>query len=351
MRASTSRKPRATLNEVAVRAGVSTTTASLILGGKAGQHRISEETYQRVLQAASELDYTPNRLVHSLQRGASHILSFYNGFRLRSVHDLYMDTLSTAIERAGGARGYDILVHCDFNRSPEETYRHLNGGVVDGVLFFAPPPDDARLPYLRASRLPTVLLGARDREGILPSVRDDGEDGMRQIVERLLALGHRRIAALTEPPGGNPDAPERIARLQAFLQPKGVVIPDRWIVPARESQQFTHEAALRFLFSEPEPPTTLFCWHDRTAYSALEVCETLGIAVPEQLSIVGYDGLHWPAATRHIAASIRVDLDALAEEALDLLLQYVHGHEQGVVERLIPVTLTEGTTLAPPRRV
>src|SRR5262249_9001953 len=111
--------PRTTLMQVAERAGVSPTTASLVLGGKASKHRISEETYRRVQQAAQELDYSPNLLVRSIQRGRTHVLSFFNAFRQRSTNDLYMDRLSAAIERAAGRRGYDILIHCDFNRSAE----------------------------------------------------------------------------------------------------------------------------------------------------------------------------------------------------------------------------------------
>jgi LacI family transcriptional regulator len=346
---SASRKPRATLNQVAAKAGVSPTTASLILGGKAGKHRISEETYLRVRQAAADLDYVPNLLVHSMQRGATHILSFFNGFRHREVHDLYMDSLSTAVERAAGRLGYDILVNCDFSRSPEETYRHLNGGVVDGVLFFSPPGNDPLLSYLRASRLPTVLLGQEDVEGILPSVKDDMESGMRQVAEQLVSLGHRRIAALCDLPGGNPDSRARIELLQALLYAKEVSLPDRWILPARGTLAGSHETALRFLLSEPEPPTALFCWHDHAAYKMLECCEALGVLVPEQLSILGYDGLPWPAATPHTAASVRVDIEVLAEEAIQLLVQQVQGHNLGITQKRIPVTLTYGTTLAPPK--
>src|SRR5581483_10426873 len=340
-------KNRPTLGDIARRAGVSVTTASLVLGDKAAKHRIAEETYQRVKQAAAELDYAPNLLVHSLQRGSTHILSFFNGYRHRGAQDLYMDTLSTAIERAGGRYGYDILVNCDFNRTPEEMYRHLNGGVVDGVLFFAPLPNDPLLPFLRASRLPTVLLNARDETGVLPCVKDDVESGMRQVAERLLALGHRRIAVFSENVYASRDTQERIAWLQTFLQKGGVVIPERWILPYEGDTRASFLALMR----EPEPPTALFCWRDRIAYYLLEHCEKLGIAVPDQLSVIGYDGLHWPAATRHTAASVKVDLDALADAAIRLLLQTLQGSEPDSVNTLLPVTLMEGTTLAPPLRV
>lgn len=335
------RKIRATLDEVAKRAGVSRTTASLVLSGKATTHRISEETYRRVKEAAQELDYSPNLLVRSLQRGRTHVVSFFNAFRLRTVNDLYMDRLSTAIERASGKLGYDVLVHCDFSRPPEETYRFLNGGRADGLLLFAPLPDDPLLPLLRRSRLPVVLINARDSVGVLPSVRDDVESGMRQVAETLIALGHRRVAAVIEEGSDFRDAVPRVRLLQRYLRELGGDLPEHRIL----SYWGERRKVLEHLFREPEPPTAIFCWRDWLAYRLLEDCDHLGMEVPAQLSVVGYDGLHWAATTRHIAASVHVDLDALAEAAVHLLHQYITGEREDYADVAIPVQLHYGTTL------
>lgn len=335
------RKTRATLDEVAKRAGVSRTTASLVLSGKASRHRISEETLRRVKEAAQELDYSPNLLVRSLQRGRTHVLSFFNAFRLRTVNDLYMDRLSTAIERAAGKLGYDVLVHCDFSRPPAETYRFLNGGRADGLLLFAPLPDDPLLPLLRRSRLPVVLINVRDSEGVLPWVRDDMESGMRQVAETLTALGHRRVAAIIEEGSDFRDAVPRVRLLQQYLRALGGDLPEHRILSYWSERQ----KILEHLFRETEPPTAIFCWRDWLAYRLLEDCDHLGIEVPAQLSVVGYDGLHWPATTRHIAASVHVDLDALAEASVYLLHQYITGEREDYADLAIPVQLRHGTTL------
>ena len=220
------KKSRATLSEVALQAGVSATTASLVLGGKTARHRISEETHRRIMETAQQLDYVPNRLVHGMQRGSTQILSFFDGFRNRRINDLYRDRLTTAIEKAAGRHGYDILINCDFNRSPEEMYRYLNGGIVDGILFFGPMTEDPLLPYLRNSRLPTILLGAEDEEGILSSVRDDVVMGMRQVADRLYSLGHRHVLIPMVEPETNRDANARNMLLRKFLAEKGVTIPE-----------------------------------------------------------------------------------------------------------------------------
>src|SRR5579863_8684747 len=142
---------RTRLHEVASLAGVSVSTVSLVLAGKADRLRISESTRARVRGAAEDLNYAPNLLTRSLRRGRTHVLSFYSTFRLREESDLYMDTLSSAIERAGGEAGYDILVHCNFGRSPKEIYQFLNGGLADGLILFAPQPDDPLLALLHKS--------------------------------------------------------------------------------------------------------------------------------------------------------------------------------------------------------
>jgi DNA-binding LacI/PurR family transcriptional regulator len=339
---------RPTLSIIAQRAEVSVSTASLVLAGKAKERRISEEVVARVHEIARALDYSPNLLVRSMQQGRTHIMTFFNGFRhTRALNDQYMDRLSTAIERSGGSLGYDILVYCDFRRSVTETYQYLNGGRGDGLLLFAVRPADPLLSYLRASRLPVVLINSVDEEGCLSSVREDMQDGMRQVAQKLIALGHRRIAALANVPGGNPDADYRIALLREFLRESGVTVPDRWILSTDDLQPDDAGTALRFLMAEADPPTVIFCWHDRLGYQILEQCETLGISVPGQLSIVGYDGLRWPAQSRHILASVAIDLESLAEHAVILLDRLIDRKEVAPIQKLVPVTLGLGTTLAP----
>lgn len=339
---------RATLSEIAESAGVSVSTASLVLADKAKERRISEAVIARVKTVAKTMDYAPNLLVQSMQRGQTHVLSFFNGFRNRNQNDLYMDRLSTAIEQAAGRRSYDILMYCDFRRSDQETYHNLNGGRCDGLLFFAPQTNDHLLPYLRKSRLPVVLVNRADSEHVLSSVCPAPQGGIEQIADHLVQLGHRRFAAITNVPGGNPAAAERIAQLQAFLATQEIVIPEHWIVPALDHRPSDAEDALRFLMAEPEPPTALFCWHDRVGYQILEQCDIQGVSVPEQLALFGYDGLHWPAATRHTLASVSTDLEGLAEAAVALLDGLIQRQLEAPLEQVLPVLPKLGTTLGLP---
>ncbi len=334
---------RTTLHAVAARAGVSISTVSLVLADKAIHRGISETTRTRVRKVAEELNYAPNLLTRSLRRGRTHVLSFYSAFRKREEADVYMDTLSSAIEMAGGEAGYDILVHCNFKRSPREIYQFLNGGLSDGLILFAPQPDDPLLALFHNSSLPVVVLNGRDPAHIFPSVADDVESGMRLIAQELVDKGHHRIAILTAREEYSRDADKRVRLLREALQVHGINVPDQWVRPSGEDAR----VALDKLMCYPEPPTAIYCWHDRLAYGTLACCESMGIDVPTQLSIIGYDGLHWPSETRHLAASIQLNQSTLARTAVRVLDEYINGYEGPLREEVIPVTFSPGTSFGP----
>jgi DNA-binding LacI/PurR family transcriptional regulator len=329
---------RTRLSDVAKRAGVSVATASQSLAGKPGQYRISTDVVERVRRCAQELGYAPNRLVRSLQGGQSHVLSFFNGYRTRTPEDLYMNTLATALERAVGRRGYDLLVHCDFSRPAQEICEHLNGGIADAVLFFAPRLDDPLLALLKRSNLPVVLLGGQ-RDDTLAQVIEDASGGLESLAERLVALGHRRIGVLGDD-SESPEFPARLTLLREALARRGAAL---------EQERLAGQDALFTRLKEGDPPTALFCPRDSLAYAALDACQERGIAVPERLSIVGYDGLPWKTHTGHTVTSVRVDLEAMAEAAVQCALALLSSQETLSPVHYLPTDLIEGTTLGEAR--
>jgi LacI family transcriptional regulator len=336
---------RATLNDIARHAGVTVGTVSGVLQNKAKERRISDEVVQRVLRIAHEVDYAPNLLVRSLHRGNTQVLSFLNGFRNRDRRDYYMDALTASIEQAGGELGYNILVLCDFSHTAEESYKYINGGITDGLIFFKPRDSDPLLPYLRRSNLPIVLLNSIDGEGLLSSVTEDWRSGIGEIAQKLITLGHRRVAAFTA--NGLADASNRLCCLRQLLGDRGVEMLDSQITAVDGKDSTAVNLALRNLMSQPQPPTALFCWHDYVGYRVLEECHQLGIDVPNQLSVVGYDGVRWPARTTHILASVEVDIESMSKASIELLVELVRGDANAPIQRIMPVRFQEGTTLGP----
>ena len=344
----TDKASRPNLTDVAKKAGVSPSTVSLVLAGKAKERYISDEVIQRVQQAAASLDYSPNMLVRSMQQGRANILCLYNAFRYRqSPTDQYTVGLFTATAIAAGDKGCNLLLFCDFSLPPEETYHTLKGGHSDGVILFAPRPDDPLLHYLRSSRLPTVLLNSEDEQNALSSIRDDVEDGMRQVALRLGELGHRKIAIFISSTSWNMDAQKRVTLLLQFLTESGISVPPEWIVTVQFDQDDLHKA-VKHLMQGEDTPTALFCWHDHLGYMVVDSCAELGIDIPGTLSVIGYDGIAWPSRTPHTLASVHVDLVELGRQAVEILTTLVHDKELSPIIRTLPVHLKDGTTLAPP---
>jgi LacI family transcriptional regulator len=342
----TARPKRVTMQQVANKAGVALSTASLVLGGKSEEQRIAKETVERVQQAARELQYSPNLLVQSLQRGRTNVLSFFNGYRKhRDPSDLYFARLTSAIERAAGERGYDVLTHCAFHHAPEDIYHAFNGGQLDGILLFAPVIDDPLLPLLHTTQVPVVLINTADPANILHSVRDDMVAGMESVARILWEKGHRQIAIIVDDINGQRDIQQRVVLLREAMARRGAIIPDNYIVV---SSLEGLEAKMANLLRISQPPTALFCCTDSVAYATLDALQHLGIAVPQQVSLIGYDGIVWPHSSEQVITSIMVDLEQIGQESVRLLDRLIEGEIITQPNHLVPIQIYEGTTLAPP---
>lgn len=334
---------RSTLQDIATETGVSVSTVSAVLAGKAVQRRISPDVTARVQENANRRGFSPNRLVRSLQRGRTGIIAFYSAYRNRWRGDLYMDQLTKAVELAAGAHQYDLLTLTHHDRSAEEIYAQVNGGWADGLILFGARNDDPLLPLLERSHLPVVLFESASERG-LPCVMADQADGLHQLAKVLVATGHRRIASLIGK--WRVDTGGRLPALSEQLIAAGLSSQDLTTYTLNRDK-LTDELPL--ILSGPEPPTALFCWNDHFGYSVLEACDTLGISVPDQLSVVGYDGIHWPSTSRHILTSVVVDLETVAHAAVDLLDARIVGTASDTPRHTVPVTLLPGTTLGPPQ--
>ena len=323
-------------------AGVSASTVSSVLSGNSGHRRISDETHRRVRGAAHALGYTPSLLHRSMRRGRTHVISLFNAFRIRNRGDLYLDRLCGGVEQAGGDLGYDVLVHTNFKRGAQETYEFLNGGFADGLVLFGSTEHEPLLPLLRKSSLPTVLIGPRHEETVLSTVLDDEAMGMKLVAEAILRQGHRRIAAVVEEIEGTLDPTGRLDRLRAELAAHGVALDDASVVVYQGSAP----DALEALLALSQRPTAVFVWHDGNAYRIVEACEARGVRVPDDLSVVGYDGIAWPSTSAHVVASVAVPVDEMSKAGVAILNRLIEG-ESGPINQTLPVRFLSGTTLGP----
>jgi DNA-binding LacI/PurR family transcriptional regulator len=279
-----------TIRDVAERAGVSKSLASLVLRGAP---HVSEVRRQAVLDAMTELDYRPNRLARTLSTARSDTVGvLLNNLSNPWFVDL-LEGLSTALHTAGLA---PLLAdsHTDLRVGRRSVETLLAQG-VDGLVVVGTTEEGAAIATA-AEQIPVVLAGTREPR--LPHVDiavNDDEAGARRATEHLISLGHRRIAHLRGP-GDVGDF--RHAGYRAAMAAAGLDV-DNYAETGGMSEESGYAAARRLL-ARPDRPTAVFAFNDIAAIGAMSAAADEDIRVPEDLSLVGYDNTYL-ARIRHIS--------------------------------------------------
>jgi DNA-binding LacI/PurR family transcriptional regulator len=328
------------LEDLAEKTGFSISTVSAVLAGKHKKRRISEETAQRVLDAANQVQYAPRKAAHGAILTSNQIVSFYNTFREIPTSDQYMEQLLLHLHLEGARHGFALLMHSNFKNPPTDVYELIAKRVLNGLILFCPTTDDPVLSVLRENDLPSVIMNGTDPLGILHSVRDDVHSAMQAISRKLYAGGHRKVLALQENGRLVRDSEIRCLLLNRYFTQLGgeVVIK---VMNSREEIPSVIRANLR----SPSRPSAVFCWHDYLGYDFLSIAESMGYVIPRDFSVIGYDGVHWPDRTRHFLCTIDVNqlqLCATLFEVLTKLAQGVHVD----LDQLVPFKMIEGTTFS-----
>jgi LacI family transcriptional regulator len=275
---------RATIRDVAEHSGVSITTVSHVLNDVSGK-RVSAKTRQRVLQVVDELRYTPNQIARSLRTQRTRMIGFLSD---RVSTTPFAGRMILGAQEAAAEAG-SLLVLFNSGGDPELEEREAKALLerqVDGIVYAAyyhrivTPPKSLR-------NGPAVLLDARSADGSISSVVPDEVGGSRIAVEELLAYGHRRIGFVNN----RDDIPARSLRLAGFrqaLEVYGVPFDGSLVIEQEADAAGGFSGAVELLSRSPRP-TGLFCFNDRIAMGVYQAATTLGLSIPGDVSIVGFD--------------------------------------------------------------
>jgi len=329
------KRHRATSADVAARAGVSRTTVSFVLNGRADSG-IPEETRRRVLDAARELGYQPHGAARALAGGASHTI----GLVLRqspeqvAVDALLAETL-WGIGSEARQGGYRVLVE-PLSPSRGRYSDLVESQRVDGLIVSGPRVDDDELVSLVSDGFPIILQGSLPSLDA-PSVDVDNRAGARTAVEHLLALGHRRIGCVTNAPLAYTAAAERLAGYRDALEHAGVAVDPRLIVEGAFDAGSGWSATAALLAAVPDV-TALFVASDIVAFGALRALREAGRRVPADVSVVGFDDIPLASHFDPPLTTIRLPARALGAAAGRALVERLAG--RGWSERtLLPTEL------------
>ena len=343
---------RATLAQVAARAGVSASTASLAFSG-AGP--VADETRERVLAAARELDYGgPDPRARSLRTGRSGIIAVVMEDRIRvAFRDPMVVTLLDGIADEIGNAGYSLLLLTD---SLERAEGGLRDAPMDAALLLGCSTDlDPAVRVLSQRQVPLIGVEAEPRQG-LPMVDIDNRAGMRRLAEHLAELGHERVAVITLPM----DRDHTRGPLTQVWQDSSVaytglerlsgvrdVFPNAPAEVAAGSLIEEGLIAARALLDAEPGLTAIVGQSDLLALGAIQAVEERGLRVPEDISVAGFDGARIDGLSRHRLTTVVQPSVEKGRAAARLALAALAGEP---VENVAFTTeLRIGDTTAPPR--
>ncbi len=335
---------RVTIKDVAREAGVSKVTVSYVLNGQGETARISEKTRERVLRVAKELRYTPSAIARSMVTKRSDTLGVVFQFApyFASRSDFTTDVMLGVSQEAVSA-GYDLMLHTKPVLDALAEVAALTDGRVDGVLILRDAHDEA-LDLLIRQGFPCVLFFTRSTDPTVAFVDADNVHGGRLAAEHLLGLGHRRVGMLC----GSPRSTSAMERLKGFrdaLKERGVVLDERHLLhPVAASEAEAIEDYLR----SPDRPTGIFCFSDEFAFLACRIATKLGIMVPQQLSIVGFDSLEACEHSHPPLTSIRQPVVEMARAATQMLVKVIRKEPINERQEIFRTVIDVRGSTAPP---
>jgi len=317
---------RATSRDVAQLAGVSQATVSLVLNAVPGA-RISSESRRRVFDAATELDYHPNASARSLVRQRAGVL----GLVLRQHADFLganaiLPQVIAGLTSVTGPAGFRLLVEPIEDVSRPDTYLRLaREAHVDGMILSGVRSDDDQLRRLSERDFPVVLWG-RLSGSDLPFVDVDNTVAARAAVEHLIALGHRRIGCITNGPPEDTASASRLGGYRHALETNGIAFEPALVRYGDFEERSGNEAMLALL-ALPDRPSAVFVASDEVALGALKATRALGVRVPDDVAIVGFDDLPISEFVAPALTTVRVPARAIGAQAALMLIELVTSGE------------------------
>ncbi|SEI97454.1 transcriptional regulator, LacI family [Arthrobacter sp. yr096] len=324
-----------TLKDVAAASGVSISTASRALDERTTSRSAAAANVRKV---AEELGYRRNSFASSLRRGETRTL----GVLVPRLSDTVMALMFEELEKAAASRGYFAMVATsgddpDEERRAAETLLDRN---VDGLILATARLDDKLPLLLRERRVAHALVLRTD--GISPSALGDDEVGGYLAVRHLIDLGHRDIAVVTGPDFTS-SGKARLTGARRAMEEAGINAPANWLIAAGYGIENGYAAGDELLGASHRP-TAIFAANDNIAMGVMAAAHRNGIAIPEDLALVGYNDTPLSARLPTPLSSVHVPLDQIAATAVDLI---VNPGKEPLIRRSMPTLIPRQSSGTP----
>jgi DNA-binding LacI/PurR family transcriptional regulator len=333
------RKRHPTMKDVARQAGVNQSTVSRVLDSGGGAS-ISAEVRARILRIARALDYHPNPTAVALRTGATRTVMVV----VSDMTDMYYSGIISGVQEVLVAEAYSLVLHSLAHAgSPANLPLFLRQFHFDGLLMLGALPgmSDDVVSKLGGRGVPLVLVGRASKGRVVPAVTADNREGGRLAAAHLLSLGHRRIAVMRGPRGW-PDHSNRIAGFRAELSRQGANVSSMRLFPCSSRQTLSgYEATATLLGSWK--PTAIFCMNDATAIGAMSAVRRVGLRIPEDVSVVGFDDGELAEFSCPPLTSIRQPRSRMGREGAKRLVHAMRGLEAESLVIEVELVVREST--------
>ncbi|MGB4570499.1 MAG: LacI family DNA-binding transcriptional regulator [Tepidanaerobacteraceae bacterium] len=310
-----------TIYDVAKKAGVSIATVSRVLNNS---NVVSEKTRQRVKRAIEELNYTPNVIASALTKKSTLTL----GLLIPDISNPFSSELSRGVEDASNDFGFNtVICNTDYCPEKETTYISLlRQKSVDGFIISTADYNDENVIELLKDDVPLVLLGRdiEETEGYpIDIVGSDNIKGGYIATKHLIDLGHKKIACLLGPPRIKVNLEREIGYLRA-MEVANLKVYTNLVGYGDFKLEFGYKKTLEF-FKGPLKPTAIFAANDLTALGAIRAIKELGLSVPEDVSVVGYDNTILAEMTDPPLTTVSQQMRKMGYLATELLIKRIKG--------------------------
>ena len=328
---------RATVKDVALRAGVSPKTVSNVVNGT---FPVSPATRSRVEQALVELDYVPNLSARGLRNGRTGVVAL----ALPDLATSYSAEVAHHFVVAAQTRGLNVQIEeTSGDHREHELLSRARAQLIDGLIL-NPVRFEASAVQRGVTLPPVVLIGEVDQP-IADHVWHDNVAASREMTAMLIAEGHRRIAVL-----GIMDSETSSLREKGYRQAMaaaGLETPAELSIATRNWNPAGGASAMRRHLAEHELPDAIFCFTDAMAMGALSVLWAEGHHVPDDVSVVGYDDVMDAAYSVPALTTVRFEKRELAETALDLLIQRIADNEREISSVMVQHSIVRRLSTRP----
>lgn len=334
----------ATQKDVADLAGVSFITVSRVINNKGN---VKPQTRKAVEDAIKKLNYYPNSFAQGLNRNATRTIAILSSIpqRISVEENFYYRRLLVGIEYSCMAEGFDMLLSAQRGLNKDFDYlRPYYERRADGIILLGTHPNDEQIRRIQSEDIPCVLIGDRNGGDVISYVDTQNYEGAQEAFKRLFDLGHRDFGFLNVS-RWTQNVEDRFNGFKAALENAGLSLRPECLLTG----DFTKESGAKALedwLACKKRPTALICATDLMALGVHERAKSLGVRIPEDLSILGFDGHEIASYVSPALSTMAQPLEEMGEQAALILLQKISGKIKDPEHVLKPLHFVAGASIA-----